>query len=308
MADIEATVDKFHLRPHFRLQYECLGAIWDGSSWQVSFLHLPTRQKIQKQCKILITAVGGFSQPRPANFPGVEQFKGEIFHTAEWDATFDWNDKRVAVIGNGCSAAQVVPSIAPGVRKLTQYARSPQWYHPRPNKTFSPFEKFCFRYVPLWQRFNRLRIFLQTDELATIYGPREDQVRKRKATEAEAMRYIYSECPKKYHDFIVPTFPLGCKRRIYDPGYLASLHYDHVDLLPEGIQSITPTGIVSETGKEEEFDAIILATGFAVTSFLSPLKIMGKGDKTLEEQWASHQGAQAYNGTFIHDQPNFAIL
>lgn len=308
MTDIEATVDKFRLRSHCRLQYECLGAEWGGSSWLVSFLHLPTRRTIQKRCKILLTAVGGFSQPRPANFPGIEQYTGKLFHTAEWDSTFDWRDKRVAVIGNGCSAAQVVPSIAPDVRKLTQYARSPQWYHERPNKAFSSFEKFCFRYVPFWQRFNRLRIFLQTDELATIYGPREDQVRKRKATEANATRYIFRESPEKYHGFIVPTFPLGCKRRIYDPGYLASLHYDHVDLLPEGIQRITPNGIVSETGKEEDFDAIVLATGFAVTNFLAPLEIIGKGGKTLEQQWATHQGAQAYNGTFVHDQPNFAIL
>lgn len=238
----------------------------------------------------------------------MEHYKGKVFHTAEWDHSFDWQGKRVAVIGNGCSAAQVVPSIAPDVKKLTQYARSPQWYHERPNKTFSPLEKFCFRYLPFWQRYHRLDLFLKTDELASVYGPLESQVRKRRAIEDAATEYIKKEAPEKYHSFIIPDFPLGCKRRIYDPGYLASLHLDQVELLPEGIQRITETGIVSEHGKEEDFDAIILATGFEVSSFLSPMDIIGKNDTLLEDQWTNHRGAQAYLGTFVHNFPNFGIL
>lgn len=291
-----------------RFKHECLGAKWNGSMWEVTLLDLSTNKTITRRCKILLTAVGGFSRPRRVNFPGMDQFQGKIFHTAEWDATFEWKDKKVAVIGNGCSAAQVVPAIAPDVRKLTQYARSSQWYHERPNKAFTAFEKFCFRYVPLWQRYNRLRLFLQTDELASVYGPTKEQVRQREALEDAAKAYIFKETPKKYHSFIAPDFPLGCKRRIYDPGYLESLHNDNVDLLPEGIQSFTETGIISETGKEEKFDAIILATGFQVSSFLTPMEIIGKNGRSLHDQWSADQGAQAYMGTFVHNHPNFAML
>ena len=87
----------------------------------MSFLDLGTKQRFKKHCAILLTAVGGFSQPRDVCFPGLDGYSGKVFHTAEWDHTFDYRDKRIAVIGNGCSAAQVVPSIAPSVRKLTQY-------------------------------------------------------------------------------------------------------------------------------------------------------------------------------------------
>lgn len=257
---------------------------------------------------MFLTAVGGFSRPRRVRFQGLDDFQGKTFHTAEWDPTFDWKDKRVAVIGNDCSAAQVVPSIAPDARKVTQFARSAQWYHERPNKAFSALEKFCFRWIPFWQRYYRLKLFLQTDDLASVYGPKKEQVRQREALEDAARKYIYQETPEKYHHFIVPDFPLGCKRRIYDPGYLASLRRDNVELRPEGLASVTKTGIISESGAEEDFDAIVLATGFEVSSFLVPMKIVGKDGRTLADQWNSWQGAQAYLGTFVHNHPNFAIL
>ncbi|KAH8743316.1 hypothetical protein BGZ57DRAFT_946387 [Hyaloscypha finlandica] len=307
---IENTADKFDLRQHIRFRCECLSAKWslERQEWEVSFLDLGTKQRFKKHCAILLTAVGGFSQPRDVCFPGLDGYGGKVFHTAEWDHTFDYRDRRIAVIGNGCSAAQVVPSIAPSVRKLTQYARSPQWYHERPNHHFTRFEKLCFRYIPFWQRYHRLKVFLATDQLSSVYGPEPKQIKQRIAVENKAKNYIYRETPQEYHDFIVPEFPLGCKRRIFDPGYLASLHRYNVDLLPEGIREITKTGIVSQTGKSEDFDAIILATGFKVQEFLTPMEIVGKTGESVSTRWGKKNGAQAYMGTFVHNYPNFGIL
>ncbi|KAH8685065.1 hypothetical protein BGZ61DRAFT_356065 [Ilyonectria robusta] len=305
---VESTVDKFQLRSHFQFNSEILSAKWINDLWHVTFVDIGTGKTSTKTCNILLSAVGGFSQVRGVNYPGMDQYQGKVFHTAEWDHSFDLTGKRVAVIGNGCSAAQAVPSIAPQVQKLTQYARSPQWYHPRPNKVFSGFDKFLFRYVPLWQRWHRLDTFLKTDQLASVYGSDSKQVEQRLAIEESARQYIYKEAPEKYHSFLVPDFPLGCKRRIYDPGYLASLHRDNIDLLPEGPKKFTKTGIISESGKEEEFDAVILATGFKVQSFLAPMTIVGKNGENIHDQWNKNRGAQAYMGTFVRNQPNFAIL
>lgn len=126
MPDIESTVDKFQLRHHFRFGKECLGAEWKDNGWNVVFRDVASGRESIERCAILLSAVGGFQQLRDARFPGIEKFKGEVFHTAQWNHSFDYTDKRIAVVGNGCSAAQVVPSIAPRVAKLTQYARSPQ--------------------------------------------------------------------------------------------------------------------------------------------------------------------------------------
>lgn len=91
----------------------------------------------------------------------------------------------------------------------SRFARSAQWYHERPNREFSAFEKFCFRYVPLWQRYYRYSIFSSSDALVTTYGGDEKAKVLRDATERGAKEYIYATAPKKYHDFIVPKFPLG---------------------------------------------------------------------------------------------------
>lgn len=120
--DIENTVDKFSLRSHFRLNLSCTGARWVSQEqlWEVEFIDTMTKERMTRKCAILLTAVGGFSIPREVHFPGLESFGGQVFHTAQWDHTCGYRGKRVAVIGNGCSAAQVVPSIAKHVSKITQ--------------------------------------------------------------------------------------------------------------------------------------------------------------------------------------------
>lgn len=120
--DIEDTVDRFSLRSHFRLNFACTAARWlpKEQLWEVEFINTATKERLTRTCGILLTAVGGFSTPRDVNFPGLDSFQSKIFHTAEWDHTCDYRGRRIAVIGNGCSAAQVIPSIAKHVSKLTQ--------------------------------------------------------------------------------------------------------------------------------------------------------------------------------------------
>ena len=213
-----------------------------------------------------------------------------------------------AVIGNGCSAAQVVPSVANNVASVKQYARTPQWYHERPNKRFSNFEKAVFRYVPLAMRLFRLKIFWDIDRVSYTYRAGEKAARDRARDEQRARKYIHDMAPDKYHNILTPDFELGCKRRIADPDYLSSLHKPTVEVLPEGIQKITEDGIISSSGREDKYDIIVLATGFQVSQFLAPMKVVGRDGKTLNQQWKENRGAQAYYGTFVHNFPNMAIL
>lgn len=208
---MEDTANKFDLRKHMHFSIECLGASWNGDTrkWDVRFHDLRTKIQFVRSATVLISAVGGISYPRDVKFKGMEKFNGAMFHTARWDHSFDYRDKRIAVIGNGCSAAQVVPAIVKDAAYVKQYARSPQWYHERPNRPFTAFEKWCFKYVPLWERWNRLKLFLENDDLVATYMPGPLASAKREKVEEHAKEYIYSRTPKKYHDFIVPDFPLG---------------------------------------------------------------------------------------------------
>ncbi|RFU33207.1 hypothetical protein B7463_g3132, partial [Scytalidium lignicola] len=307
---MEDTVDKFDLRKHFHGSVECIGAVWhnDKSKWEVNLKDHKTGKEYTRFASVFVSAVGAISYPRDIKFPGMETFKGDMFHTARWDHSVSYKNKRVAVIGNGCSAAQVVPAIAPDCAFVKQYARSSQWYHERPNHYYTEFEKFLFKWIPLWQKSIRLRIFLEADDETAAYFPTPSGVKQRAKKEDESKKYICSRAPAKYHKTLIPNFPLGCKRRIFDPGYLDSLNRPNVELLPEGIKEITETGIVSTSGIRDDFDIIVLATGFQVSQFLTPMNIIGASSKSLHQQWAECRGAQAYLGTHVHNFPNFAIL
>ncbi|KIX00872.1 uncharacterized protein Z518_09937 [Rhinocladiella mackenziei CBS 650.93] len=307
---MEATVDKYDLRKHMQFEIECLGAKWnnDTSAWDVQFRDLRTKIEYIRSATIFVSAVGGISYPREVKFPGMETFKGEMFHTARWNHGYDYHGRRMAIIGNGCSAAQVVPAVVKKAAFVKQYARSPQWYHERPNRHFTNVEKWCFRYLPLWERYNRLMLFLQNDDLVSTYMPGAIATKKRANVEDHAKKYIYATSPKKYHHFLVPDFPLGCKRRIFDPNYLEALHSPNLEVVPEGIQAIDETGIISDGGDKTEFDLVVLATGFQVQQFLTPMEVVGKHGMTLSQQWKENRGAQAYMGSYVHNFPNFAIL
>ncbi|KAL4876841.1 hypothetical protein BJY04DRAFT_210345 [Aspergillus karnatakaensis] len=306
---MEATVNKFDLRKHMQFGVECVCATWnEDGHWEVLLRDTQTKYEYTRQATVFISAVGGISKPRDTKFKGMEKFTGEIFHTARWNHRYDYKGKRLAVIGNGCSAAQVVPAVARDAALVKQYARSAQWYHERPNRSFTPFEKWCFRNIPMWERYVRLRLFLMSDGLVATYMPGPAGEKLRAKAEEGARRYIHSMAPRKYHKFLVPDFPLGCKRRIFDPNYLESLHFSNVEVAPVGIESIDETGITSTDGNRTEVDAIVLATGFDVQQFIVPMEIYGKKGRRLEEQWKESRGAQAYMGTYVHNFPNFAIL
>ena len=189
---------------------ECVSAAWHKNShWQITLRDLVTGIEYTKTAMMLVSAVGGISAPRDIKFPGMDKFQGRMFHTARWDHSYDYRGKRIAVIGNGCSAAQVVPAISTTAKNVKQYARSAQWYHERPNRNFTPLEKWCFRWIPLWQRWVRFRLFLANDSLVATYLGGETAARFRINVEEGARGYIRSVAPKQYHDFLIPDFPLG---------------------------------------------------------------------------------------------------
>ena len=120
--DMEATVDKFQLRQHMHFKVACIGARWITKiqKWEVTFLDTENGKTFTREASLFVSAVGGISQPRDVKFPGMEDFKGAMFHTARWDHSIDYTGKRMAIIGNGCSAAQVVPNVVQKVAYLKQ--------------------------------------------------------------------------------------------------------------------------------------------------------------------------------------------
>ncbi|KAE8423564.1 FAD/NAD(P)-binding domain-containing protein [Aspergillus pseudocaelatus] len=307
---INATADKFGISEHVRTSVEVTEAEWiePESCWRVRMRDLQTAHTFEREAEILVSCVGTLGIPKKCTIPHLEEFQGHLWHSGKWNHEVDYTGKRVAVVGNGCSAAQLVPKVAEKASHVTQFQRSPQWINERPNRRFTTFEKWCFRYLPAWNRLYRFWIWKDTDALHTLYqSDTPAMVAAREKATQEAVDYMKAHAPKKYHDAIIPKFPLGCKRRIFDPGYLDCLHRSNVELTTEKIVEFTPEGLRTDQ-RDIPFDIVVLSTGFNVQEFVSPIKVIGRGGKTLNEHWKDTRGAQAYRGTFVSGFPNFGII
>ena len=304
------TVDKFGVRQHVQLKTEVDSARWvPGTNvWRVRLRHMDTGHEFDQEAEMLVSGVGTLSTPKDCNIPGRESYRGSIFHSARWDHDFDLEGKRIAVVGNGCSAAQLVPEVAKSAAQITQFQRSPQWINERPNWEFSSFRKWCFRNLPLYGRYFRYSVWKATDDLHTLYMTGSDDLdRARDEAQAAAEAYMRKSAPKEYLDILIPKFPLGCKRRIFDPGYLEALHQPNVELTTERVVEFTESGLRTEA-RDLDFDAVVLSTGFKVQEFLTPIEVVGSSGKTLNNHWKDTRGAQAYRATFVHGFPNFGII
>jgi cation diffusion facilitator CzcD-associated flavoprotein CzcO len=307
---LQDTVDKFGVRPHVRLGVEVVEAAWvkEKSIWRVTLRDLDDDHVFQREAEMLVSCVGTISIPKDCNISGHENFKGEMWHSARWNHTSALKGKRVAVVGNGCSAAQLVPYVTKEAAQVFQFQRSPQWINERPNSSFTDLQKWCFQYVPLWNRLYRFYLWKNTDALHNLYQSETAQSQRNRALATEhARQYMKATAPKEYHEILIPKFPLGCKRRIFDPGYLESLHSPNIELTTEPILEITENGL--RTSKRSiDVDAIILSTGFKIQEFLSPITVKGVDGISLNQHWKDTKGAQAYKATFVSGFPNFGIV
>lgn len=157
------------------------------------------------------------------------------------------------------------------------------------------------RWERFWTYFNVDALYLEYVNLPPS-GPLREASRK------EAYDYMVKTAPKKYWDQLIPDYPVGCKRRVMDPGYLTALHRDNVDLESRRIKTIEGSGLLLEDGTRKHHDAIVYATGFKTQSFLAPMEIIGQGGQSLEDHWKESGGCQAYHGTTVSGFPNMAIL
>ncbi|ORY55310.1 hypothetical protein BCR35DRAFT_322707 [Leucosporidium creatinivorum] len=260
-------------------------------------------------CDVLISCIGGFSTPldRPHGMKGIERFQGPVFHSARWRYDVDLKGKRVGVIGNGCSAAQFVPAIsADKTTEVLNFSRTPSWFAPRDQKDYSTLTKAAFRYIPGFMRSYRNWIAVTSDSRFIVWMLQFSALRH--YVEEWSASYIRSQSPPKYHKFLVPKYPFGCKRVIMDPGYLNSLWRSNVELITDPISTITEKGLLGKSGQEYEFDVLILGTGFDVSEVGLGINVVGRDGKTVTEQWQAQGGPQAYLGTTISNFPSFYTI
>jgi cation diffusion facilitator CzcD-associated flavoprotein CzcO len=256
------------------------------------------------EADVLVTACGQLSVPSVPPIPGLDSFDGPAFHTARWRHDVDLAGQRVAVIGAGCSAIQVVPAIQPVVDHVDVYQRSPGWTLPKMDFAYRERSKRLFERLPLVQRLDRA-IVLAFQELGAM------AMTNRRWLLAPFRALARRQITKAIEDpelrrKVTPTDEVGCKRLMLTDDWYPTLTKPNVDLVANRIAEVTPGGIRTDDGVERPADVLVLATGFKTHGFVAPMEIVGVGGRTLAEEWT--EVPRAYLGISVPRFPNMFLL
>ncbi|MGO4202196.1 flavin-containing monooxygenase [Rhodococcus sp. TAF43] len=252
----------------------------------------------------LVSAVGLLHRPKTLAIPGLENFTGTAFHSAQWNHDYDLTGKRIAVIGTGASAIQFVPAIADQVASMTIFQRSAPWIMPKADRPFDEDEKRKLRRFPFLKWYRRARLYWQHEERAEGFTNVASDNDK---TVAYARRHLERQVPDpELRAKLTPDYTLGCKRLLISSDYYPALMKPHVNVVTEGIREITATSVITDTGEVIDADCIIFGTGFDAQNALAEVDIIGRTGMLLDKAWAN--GMNAYLGTTVNGFPNFFIL
>jgi cation diffusion facilitator CzcD-associated flavoprotein CzcO len=299
-AYVEDVAQRYGVTDRIRLSTEVRRATFDEarSRWVLETSAGP------HEADVLVTACGILSTPRLPRIPGLERFAGPAFHTARWRHDVELRGRRVAVVGTGCSAIQVVPSIQQQVAHLDVYQRSPGWTLPKMDFAYSERAKRLFARLPILQKLDRLVVFAFM-ELATAGMTRYRWLLRpfRALAAAQIRRQIADPQLRRK---VTPTDELGCKRIMLTDDWYRALDQPNVDLVTDRIAEVTETGIRTADGIERQADVLVLGTGFDSHAFVAPLEVVGRGGRTLAEAWGDVP--RAYLGLSVAGFPNMFLL
>jgi cation diffusion facilitator CzcD-associated flavoprotein CzcO len=296
--------EKYGVRDRVRFGTRVLGATFDDDAdvWR-----LRTSSGDEVTARYVIGATGVLTQPKPPEIEGLKRFGGKVVHTARWDHELDLSGKRVAIIGTGASAVQVIPEIAPAVEQLTVFQRTPIWCLPKPDAALPGALRFAMRRLPLGDLVARLASQLFVEVTFPLPAHFNGVVHVSELAGRLGRRYLRQQV----HDPVVrekltPKYAMGCKRPSFHNEYLATFNRDNVLLETDPIQRLTKTGIRTSEGTLHKIDVLILATGFKVfeSGNMPPFPINGSGGVDLEGWWDEHR-VQAYEGVSVPGFPNF---
>ncbi len=319
-AYFENTMRKYGVEKNFRFETEVTAATWDedAGTWTVRVRDKDGGEE-ELVARFVISAVGQLNRSKLPDIPGIENFKGPWMHTAKWDHSVDLKGQRVAVIGTGASAFQVVPAIAEEVGSLHVFQRSASWMFPNPkyHAKVGEGKKWVLKHLPYYARWYRFLLFWPAVD-ALLPALEIDPDWENKDVTLNAMHQGIHDVFTSYLaeqvgddpellEKVIPEYVCLGKRTLQDNGsWLQALKRDNVSLHTERIAEITETGVRLEDGTAIDLDVIVYATGFAANRFLWPMEITGKGGVKLAEQWGEEP--TAYLGITVPNFPNFACM
>ncbi|BDH03315.1 flavin-containing monooxygenase [Streptomyces seoulensis] len=296
-AYLERVADDFGLRPHLRFDSEVKLMTWDEVElrWNIE------TASGSLTADVVVSATGPLSDPKIPAIPGLDSFPGRVFHSARWDHDYDLRGKRVAMVGTGASAIQIVPSIQPEVGKLTVFQRTPPWVMPRMDRAIGTAERRLHQALPFTARLRRGLLWGIRELQVQAFTKHPDELglveRLAKRNMARAVK------DPALRAKLTPDYRIGCKRILLSSTYYPALARPNVDVVASGVSEIRGSTVVAADGTETEVDAIIFGTGFHVTDMPIAERVVGAGGVTLAEAWKG--GMEALRGGSAAGFPNW---
>ena len=300
-AYIEDVVDRFDVRRHLRLRTEAVRATWDDSAqaWTVE-----TAAGDRFECDMLVTAVGQLTKPAIPRIPGLDSFAGPVVHSAQWTPDLVTAGRRVAVVGTGASAIQLVPAIAGQAARVTVLQRSAPWTLPKPDRRYGPVNRLLKRRVPAVMRLGRGATWgvTQLMGLAVTGNPVLNALFELVSNTQRRVRLVDPQLRRK----ATPDYRMGCKRVLFTSRWFPALARPDVELVTEAIDRVEAGGVRSADGRLHEADVLVLGTGFSAAELVAPLEVVGRDGTTLAQAWQG--GAHAFLGITVPRFPNLFLV
>ncbi|MES1202577.1 MAG: NAD(P)/FAD-dependent oxidoreductase [Pseudomonadota bacterium] len=300
-AYLERCTDRFGVRDSIRFNTTIKSAAWDETQqlWRID-----TNNGVV-HARALVSGMGGLHVPNMPDMPGMAAFKGQSWHSADWRDDVSLAGKRVAIIGSGASAVQIVPEIAPIVAQLDLYQRTPSWVMPKNDRAVDESERARYRTAPLLQDLKRRLVYLVHEARVPLF------MHPAKEGDGFGAKLAHKHVANQISDpalreKVTPKYRLGCKRVLISDDYYPALTRANVELVAEGASAIAENGVIDAHGKLRDADVIIYATGFKPMDLITNVEITGIGGRKLNDEWAG--GPQAYLGTVVSGFPNFFTL
>jgi cation diffusion facilitator CzcD-associated flavoprotein CzcO len=293
--------DQFGVRDQVRFHNDLTEARWDAGAqrWQVE------TTGGSYDARVLVVAAGALFEPRIPDFPGLDSFEGETWHSARWNHEYDLKGKKIVSVGTGASAIQLVPAIQPEVEQLTVVQRTPPWVFPHTGKPTKPFQRRLYKRFPALQKLVRGAVYAQRETfvLGFVKNPKIMKLAE-KIARAHMRKGLGDR--QDLIDKVTPDYTMGCKRILPSNKWYPALAEDNVELVTSPIKHIKPNSVAFEDGTEREADAIVFSTGFQVTEMPSGHLVRDGEGRTLHDVWAG--SPQAHKGTAVAGFPNMFML
>jgi cation diffusion facilitator CzcD-associated flavoprotein CzcO len=288
---------RYGLLADIRFGHDVTAARWDDPAqrWQV------TTSQGEFSARYLIAATGALAEPSVPAIPGLDRFAGTVMHSAQWDPAWSAAGQRVAVVGTGSSAIQIVPALVGQSRSLTLFQRTPAYVMPHSNRPVSRRARLLYRRLPLTQSALRVAAYWAREVLVVGFVMRPSILRNAEKLWRRHLEAAVAD--PGLREQLTPRYRLGCKRVLLSNDFYPALTAPHAALVTDGITEVTADAVVTAGGARHEADTIILATGFKVTDNPVHQRIAGRGGATLAAAFG-----QTYLGTVVPGFPNFFQL